>query len=175
MNIAVDQQDAVVLDAAVATLVRNKRKWARTDINERIEILAEIKDRLLSVSEQWARIASAKKLIPEGSPLEGEEWISGPNTVMAACNALMHTLIQMKDKEFLSDLPVRQVGEEQISVRVLPNSIWDHLLLSGIKADVWMQPGVTKFNLHAATASAYDIPQNEREGSVSVVLGRPYA
>ncbi len=171
MSIAVEQQNRAELDAAVELLVRNKQKWAQTSIDERLEILADIKNRLLSVSEQWAKTASAQKDIPEGSPLEGEEWITGPYTVMAACNALMHTLSQMQGKEFLPDLPVRPVGEEQISVRVLPHLIWDHLLLSGIKAEVWMQPGVTEFNLHAVTASAYDIPENEREGSVSLVLG----
>ena len=111
------------------------------------------------------------KQIPEGSPLEGEEWISGPYTVMAACNALMLTLNQMTDKKFLGDLPTRAVGEDQLSVRVLPHSVWDHLLLSGIKADVWMQPGVTISNLNEFAAAAYDVPEDERQGSVSLVLG----
>ena len=159
------------LDAEVQLLVRNKQKWAQTSIEVRIQILAEIKDRLQQVAEEWAKSASSHKQIPQGSPLEGEEWISGPYTVMAACNGLMQTLKHMTGKEFLGDLPTRPVGEQQLAVRVLPHSVWDHLLLSGIKADIWMQPGVTAENLHQSAAGAYDVPESQREGSVSLVLG----
>ena len=159
------------LDAALQLLVRNKQKWAQTSIEARIQILAEIKDRLQEVAEEWAKTASSRKQIPEGSPLEGEEWVSGPYTVMAACNGLMQTLSQMMDKAFLDGLPSHSVGENQLAVRVLPHSIWDHLLLSGIRADVWMQPGVTTANLHEFAATAYDVPEDERQGSLSLVLG----
>ena len=159
------------LDAAVQLLVRNKQKWAQTSVEVRIQILAEIKDRLQEVATEWAKTASSHKQIPQGSPLEGEEWISGPYTVMAACNGLMQTLSQMTGKEFLGDLPTRPVGEQQLAVRVLPHSIWDHLLLSGIKADVWMQPEVTATNLHQFAATTYDVPEKQRKGSVSLVLG----
>ena len=159
------------LDAEVQLLVHNKQKWAQTSIEARIQILAEIKDQLQEVAEEWAKTASSRKQIPEGSPLEGEEWVSGPYTVMAACNGLMQTLSQMTDKAFLDGLPSHSVGENQLAVRVLPHSIWDHLLLSGIKADVWMQPGVTTANLQEFAATAYDVPEDERQGSLSLVLG----
>ena len=77
------------LDAAVEGLVRNKQKWAQTTIEVRVQILAEIKDRLQAVAAEWAKTASLNKQIPDGSPLEGEEWVSGPYTVMAACNGLI--------------------------------------------------------------------------------------
>jgi aldehyde dehydrogenase (NAD(P)+) len=159
------------LDAVIERLVRNKRKWAQTSVGERIDILAEIKDRLQEVAADWAKIASSHKQIPQGSPLEGEEWMSGPYTVMAACNALIFTLSQLPNKDYLHDLPTRPIGESQVSVRVLPHSIWDHLLFSGIKVDVWMQPGVTTANLQEFAATAYDVLENQRPGSLSLVLG----
>ena len=171
MNTAIEQQNFVSLDLAINKLVENKQRWAQTSIDERISILADIKERLVSVAEEWAKTASTEKEIPKGSPLEGEEWITGPYTVMSACNALMHTLSQMAGKKFLDNLPVRSVGSDQIAVRVLPNTIWDHLLLSGIKADVWMDPGVTAPSLMKHTASAYNTLPEERQGSVSLVLG----
>ena len=171
MSVALETFDTAGPDTALDVLVHNKDKWAQTSVAQRIEILAGIKDRLLDVAQEWAQIASRKKQIPEGSPLEGEEWISGPYTVMAACNALMLTLSRMTGKEFIGDLPSRKVSDSQISVCVLPHSIWDHLLLSGIKADIWMQPEVTAANLHQFAATAYDIPEKERRGSVSLVLG----
>ena len=71
----------------------NKDRWAQTTTAQRVGILGEIKDRLLGVADEWAQIASRNKQIPDGSPLEGEEWVSGPYAVMAACNALMVTLL----------------------------------------------------------------------------------
>jgi len=171
MSIAAEQQSRPNLDAAISVLVSNKQNWAQTSLNERISILEDIKDRVLEVAEEWALTASAKKQIPQGSPLEGEEWISGPYTVLNACNALITTLQEMPGKSFLRHLPTRSISESQVSTQVIPRTIWDHLILSGIKAEVWMEPGVTAGNLYEFAAAAYDIPENERLGSVSLVLG----
>lgn len=170
MNTAIDQQ-YLELDAALAVLAENKARWAGTSTEVRISIIADIKEQLIGVAGDWAETASRKKQIPIGSPLEGEEWLSGPYAVMSACNALLHTLGKMTGKAFLDDLPVNSVGADQVAVRVLPHSIWDHLLLSGIKADTWMAPGVAQENLHKHTASAYDISEADRAGAVSLVLG----
>lgn len=59
----------------------------------------------------------------------------------------------------------------QLGVKVLPHSIWDHLLLSGVSAEVWMQKGVNQANLKKHTAIAYDIPVSKRVGKVALVLG----
>ena len=159
------------LDQAIAELQANKTAWARTSAEERIAILTDIKEALMGVSERWALTAARMKQIPEGSPLAGEEWLSGPYALMSACNALIQTLSEMNGKAFLRRLPVRDLANGQIAVSVVPNSIWDRLLLSGVKAEVWMQAGVTKDNLAANTASAYDIPPAKREGRVALVLG----
>ena len=110
----------------------------------------------MPVSEAWAETASRKKGIAQGSPLEGEEWLSGPYTVMGYCNQMMVTLSQMQDKQYLNSIPVRQLPNGQVVARVLPHSLWDHLLLSGVKVDIWMQPGVTPANLAHNTAGVYD-------------------
>ncbi len=60
-----------------------------------------------------------------------------------------------------------------MAATVLPHSIWDYLLLSGVKVDVWMEPGVTKDNLAQHTASIYGDPNSlqHKKGKVSLVLG----
>lgn len=158
-------------DAAVAGLVRGKDAWAQTPVAERIEVLQQIKDALMPVSQAWAETAARKKLIPAGSPLEGEEWTSGPYAVMLACNGLMQTLSQIGGKTFLKGLKKRQTATGQLAVQVVPNNIWDRLLLSGVRAEVWMQTRVTLDNLAANTATAYDIPADQRQGKVALVLG----
>ena len=159
------------LDDAISDLYENKDKWAQTSIPERLAILAHIKENLLKVAEGWVDTATRKKFIPAGSPLVGEEWLSGPYAMMAGCNAFIQTLSEMKHKQHIAHLPVRELDNGQIAATVFPHSIWDRLLLSGVKADVWMQPGVTRQNLASNTASSYDIPAKDREGKVSLVLG----
>ena len=144
------------LDADLRTLADNRARWVATSVAERIAILSEIKEALMSVSEAWAETASRKKGIAQGSPLEGEEWLSGPYTVMGYCNQMMVTLSQMQDKQYLNSIPKRQLPNGQVVARVLPHSLWDHLLLSGVKVDIWMQPGVTPANLAHNTAGVYD-------------------
>lgn len=160
------------LDQTLATLASNKDRWVKTPVAERIAILAQIKECLQPVAKAWAETAARKKGIPDGSPLVGEEWISGPYTVMGYCNQMMATLSKVEGKKHLDSLPVRQLANGQVVARVLPHSIWDHLLLSGVKVDVWMAPGVTPDTLSAHTASTYDpsSPRHKR-GKVALVLG----
>ena len=127
------------MDRAIAELAAAKDTWAHTSTAERMALLVEIKDRLLPLSKDWAETAARMKGIPEDSPLVGEEWISGPYTVMSACNGLLQTLSQMTGKTFLNSLKKRKTESGQTAVRVLPHSIWDHLLLSGVSAEVWME------------------------------------
>jgi aldehyde dehydrogenase (NAD(P)+) len=77
----------------------------------------------------------------------------------------------MGNKAFLKHLPKREVTTGQLAVKVMPHSIWDHLLLSGVKAEVWMQTGVNAANLPKHAALAYDIPPADRKGKVALILG----
>lgn len=158
-------------DAALADLDAAKDRWARTPVPDRIRLLKEMKDGIMAVAEGWAEISARKKgLIPD-TPLAGEEWLAGPYATMAGVNALIDTLQQMDGKAFIDTLPTRRLPTGQTAVKVLPHSIWDRLLLSGISAEVWMQDGVTADNLKSHAATAYDVPNSAREGKVALILG----
>ena len=160
------------LDRELQTLSGNRERWVKTSVVERIAILSEIKEALMPVAQAWAETASHRKGIAEGSALEGEEWISGPYTVMGYCNSLMATLSQVEGAHHLDHTPVRELPNGQIAARVLPHSIWDHLLLSGVSVDVWMQPGITRGNLAQHTAGIYDQSNPaHKQGKVALVLG----
>ena len=159
------------LDRAIADLAAAKDGWARSGIPARLAILARIRNAIMGVAEEWALTAARKKGIPEGSPLVGEEWVSGPYALMLGADALAQTLSGMEGKAFLKKAPLRDLPNGQIAAAVFPQSIWDHLLLSGVTADVWMQPGVTRDTLAANTAHAYDTPAASRVGKVALVLG----
>ncbi len=159
------------LDKAIAELKENRDKWARTSIDDRIGLLNEMRDTLLDVSQGWAQTAARKKQIAPDSPLSGEEWFAGPAAVLAGIDGFITTLSQMADKAYLKKIPARELANGQLAVTAFPGSLWDKLLLPGIKADVWMEKGINKDNLAANTASSYDIPADKRAGKVSLILG----
>ncbi len=158
-------------EEALSALDAGKDKWAQTTNAERLQILQELKDALMKVAQGWADTAARKKLIPEGAAIAGEEWISGPYALMSGLNGYMHSIAAMEGKSFLKHLHMRQTGTGQTAIQVLPHSIWEHLLLSGIKAEVWMQKGINPGNLDKHTAIHYDTPPKDRKGKVSLVLG----
>ena len=160
------------LDQQLAKLAANREKWVQTPVSERIAILAEIKECLIPVAQAWAETAARKKGIADGSPLTGEEWLSGPYSVLNYCNQMMHTLSGIGNKAYLDSVPVRELSNGQVVARTLPNSLWDYLLLSGVSVDVWMQPGVTRANLKQHSATTYDA-QNpaHKTGKLALVLG----
>lgn len=158
-------------DAALADLDAAKDKWVRLTPADRIALLAAMKDGIMKVAKGWADTSARKKGLTPGTAITGEEWIGGPYATMAGVNSLMATLSQIEGKNFIDHLPQRELPTGQLGVKVLPHSIWDRLLLSGVTAEVWMQKGITSANLKKHAAVAYDVPINQRVGKVALVLG----
>jgi aldehyde dehydrogenase (NAD(P)+) len=166
-------QDALFeqYEVALAVLDANKDTWSRLPIPDRIRLLSEMKDGIMLVAQGWAEESARRKGLKPGTAVAGEEWIAGPYACMAGCNSLMATLSQMEGKRFIDHLPTRELATGQLAVKVLPHSIWDHLLLSGVSAEVWMQKGVNQANLKKHAAIVYDEPEANRKGKVALVLG----
>ena len=158
-------------DIALQELDAAKDTWTLTSVSERIQLLSQVKDGIMSVAEGWAETSARKKGLVIGTPIAGEEWFAGPYATMSGVNGLIGTLSQMEGKKFVDHLPKRQLATGQLGVKVLPHSIWDHLLLSGVSAEVWMKKGVTAANLKDHAAVAYDVPLHERVGKVALILG----
>ena len=159
------------LDLVIAELRQNALPWANTAISKRIELLTETKASLMRCAEAWAHSAARNKQIPEGAAIAGEEWISGPYAVMAACNQLIETLSNIEREQVTSSLSTRELETGQTAVKILPHSLWDRLLLSGVNAEIWMSPDAKNTSIEDSTAIAYRMPPEERQGVVSLVLG----
>lgn len=166
-------QDALFeeYDTALSDLDTAKDEWVKLSPADRIALLAGMKDGIMKVAEGWAETSARKKGLVPGTAVAGEEWIAGPYATMAGVNALMATLSEMEGKAFIDHLPKRELATGQLGVKVLPHSIWDRLLLSGVSAEVWMQKGVNQANLKKHAAIAYDVPVKDRVGKVALVLG----
>jgi acyl-CoA reductase-like NAD-dependent aldehyde dehydrogenase len=172
-QLMIDGQDALFADydAALADLDAAKDAWVQVSPVERIALLQGMKDGIMKVAEGWAETSARKKGLVVGTAIAGEEWLAGPYATIAGVNALMVTLSQMKDKSFIDHLPQRELPTGQLGVKVMPHSIWDRLLLSGVNAEVWMQKEVNTGNLKKHAAVAYDVPPHKRVGKVALVLG----
>lgn len=162
---------ADALDDALHTLGDNKHIWARTGVAARIEMLKRMKETLMPQARAWALTAADRKGIPAGSPLVGEEWLSGPYACMSALNLYIETLGAQPEKAYLRKLPQRTLPGGQLAVKVFPHTLIETLLATGVSAEVWMQPGVTCANLADNTARAYRQPDAARTGRVALVLG----
>ena len=172
-QLSFEGQDALYAeyDTALAELDAAKDTWARLPLAERLALLSSMKDGIMKVAEGWAEIAARKKGLIPGTAIAGEEWIAGPYATMAGVNALMSTLAQMDGRRFIDHLRTRKLATGQLGVRVLPHTIWDHLLLSGVSAEVWMQKDITVTDLKKNAAIAYAVPEDKRVGKVALVLG----
>ncbi len=123
-------------DAALHALSAARQRWAETSVNRRLALLRQIKDALASIAPAWVEAAARAKGLPPGDPLTGEEWLAGPCALMVGCNGLIATLEQLEEKTFLRRIPLRTLADGRLALRVVPGTLWDRLLLSGVRAEI---------------------------------------
>lgn len=160
-----------VLDADLARLHRRRTAWAQLPLRDKTERLGRLRERVDAEAARWVRAASDAKRLPPGSPLVGEEWISGPWALLYTINALETTLRALERGRLhrLVDGKTRTRPDGRLAVEVFPATATDRLLLNGYTAEVWMQPGVTEATLVDTMATFYRHPAPQ--GGVAVVLG----
>ena len=159
------------VDADLAVLAQHKDEWARLPIAAKVEHLRGLVRATAANADRWVRAACRAKGIDASSPLAGEEWSSGPWALMFGANRLVETLSAVAGSggPRLRKGSVHTRPDGQVVVDVFPQSVWDRLLLSGVSAQVWMQPGVTEANLADTMAVFYR--QARPSGAVALVLG----
>ncbi|MEU2654533.1 aldehyde dehydrogenase family protein [Streptomyces sp. NPDC007325] len=158
------------IDQAVDDLVRGEAAWAACDRAKRRELLERMHAATAGHAEEWVRAAAAYKRLPEDSPLVGEEWITGPYPVLTSLGALTASIEALEESRSPVDgYSFGRAPGGRVSVRVLPHSIWDQLLLNGFSAEVWMPPGVTEDEVRKRAGLALLRPAETR--GVGVVLG----
>jgi aldehyde dehydrogenase (NAD(P)+) len=158
------------LDAAIADLKRGEVTWAATSVRRRRELLEQIQALTDIHADAWVAAAVGIKGLPAGSPLVGEEWISGPYPLLGGTAALAATLRALEQGR--SPLDGYHVGRGpggRVVIRVLPHTIYDRLLLHGFSTEVWMPPGVDEQSVRTS-AGLGELDPTRTQG-VSVVLG----
>ena len=159
------------LDSDLATLAAHKDEWARLPVPEKIRLLRAVRAGVARVADRWVAAAVRAKGIPAGSPWEGEEWLSGPYSLLFGIAALERTLERLA--RGASPVPsagaVRTRPDGQVVVDVFPADTFDRILHSGVRAEVWMEPGVTADRLGDHMAAFYR--RESPAGKVALVLG----
>jgi len=157
-------------DQALADLTAAKQHWAWLSIADKVGYLERFRPLVRDAAAEWVAAALDAKAIPAGSPLAGEEWISGPYAVLSWMAAATETLdaVACGDNP-LKGFPIRQRPDGQTIVCVYPHDLKERLLLHGFSTEVWMQPGTTVATLPGEVARR--VRRHGGQGKVALVLG----
>ncbi len=160
------------LEGLLARLTARRADWAGLPLARRIGLLEQVRARIPATAERWVALSNNAKGLDAQSPLQGEEWTSGPWALLATCDHLLATLRQIEahGAPDTDSLNKRTMANGQLAVEVFPLNVFDRLLLSGVRAEVWMQEGVREANLHQHMAGAYR-PGTPATGELALVLG----
>ncbi len=162
--------DEAALDAAVADVASKAGEWAKTTPRERADLLARIVSDTLGVAQEWTDAACAVKGLDPASPEGGEELFSGVGVFVHMTQLFRRSMLDIAEKGRPNyPGPVRHKPGDRIAVQVVPATVFDRFLFSGVTGEVWMQPGVTEEDVQASQAGAYRSPEEHR--GVSLVLG----
>jgi aldehyde dehydrogenase (NAD(P)+) len=158
------------IDEAIGLLTQHKKTWATLAIPEKIKMLLKVRKNIGDYAQEWVDLSVKGKQLPPDSPLAGEEWTSGPWVLASSITNYIETLEAIyQGKKAALIKKTRNRPDGQLVVKVFPNNIYDNLLLNGIRAEVWMQEGVTAENLANTIGTFYN--KEDPDGKVSLVLG----
>ncbi|HEX6617327.1 MAG TPA: aldehyde dehydrogenase family protein [Gemmatimonadales bacterium] len=157
------------LDEAVARVREGAVRLLRLSLDERIELARAMQAGYLGIARDSVAAACAAKGIPLGTPLEGEEWTTGPWMVVRQLRLIQQSLLALKHT---GNTPVGERGrtaDGRLAVQVFPAGTIDGLLFKGVRVDVHLQPGMTEQAVDATRARFYK--ESRDAGRVVLVLG----
>ncbi|WP_164234259.1 aldehyde dehydrogenase family protein [Microbacterium hydrocarbonoxydans] len=158
------------LDAAVADLHAGTSVWTALTLAQRATLLRAVRASVAAVAEDWATTAAASKSLEGRHPLRGEEWLSGPYSVLGALDAYIETVSRLASgTNPLEGVRIDRAPGGRTRVHAFPLTGIDRFLLSGFTGEVWLEPGVTPNGARAGAGLAQRTPQVS--GGVGLVLG----
>ncbi len=158
------------LDTAIEELHAGTRTWAALTLAQRVTLLRAVRSSVAAAAEDWAHTAAASKGLDARHPLRGEEWLSGPYSVLGALDAYTETLERLAHgTNPLDGITIDRAPGGRTRVHAFPLTGIDRLLLSGYTGEVWLEPGVTPNGARATAGLAQRTPSDS--GGVGLVLG----
>lgn len=157
------------VDAAVEVLFSNRTTWVRTSVTERIAMLEQAIRDTLAAAPAWALAAAVHKGIDRGSPLMGEDWISGPYATIRNLRLLADTLRDIERTGRPQPPAIRSRPDGQVVVDVYPTGWKDQLALPGFQGEVRILPHVDRAEVEARMGRVHR--EEGDDGGVALVLG----
>ncbi len=125
-------------------------------LTARMELLSRLSQSVHAAAPEWAGVCCEAKGIDPGSPAAAEEWLGGPVVVLRYLRLLRQSLdrIMRRRRAPFGKSTVSHRGPN-LAVQVLPDGMWDKLLLRGFEAEVWLQSGMDEMQLESSAAALY--------------------
>jgi len=149
------------LEAEIARLTAQKDRWLTVEVSDRMAYLSQCLQGMFAVAPRWVEAVCQGKGIDPNSVLAGEEWLSGPMTVIRHLR-LYREALKAQGQPQLPKVYPRSNG--QIVAQVFPGGWMEHLLWKGFRAEVWIQPGQP-----LSQGAVYR--QKPAQGRLALVLG----
>ncbi len=157
------------LDIAVERVRQGANLFSGLSLDERIELARSMQKGYLRIAEQSVAVACKAKGITTGTPLEGEEWGTGPWGIVRHLRLVCEQLSAIQKT---GNTRIGKIGETvdgRLSVRVFPANVMEALLFKDVRVDVHLQGGMTRGTLDSFRAKYYKYAYHE--GRVVLVLG----
>jgi acyl-CoA reductase-like NAD-dependent aldehyde dehydrogenase len=158
------------IDTIVQQLHGHKDKWGGESIKKRLDYLETMIHDFSTVADQWVEQVTSAERIESDDYAIGIECMAGPYSVLRNLQGLKRALLDIQARgvpKVSGSVITRTNG--QVSAQVFPQTIYDRVLFSGYRVNVWMEPGVTIENLSKTQAVVYS--QTAPSGKVALVLG----
>ena len=157
------------LDETVARMREGAGRLLRLSLDERVGLARSMQAGYLAIARESVAAACAAKGIPLGTPLEGEEWTTGPWMVVRQLRLIQQALLGLKHT---GNTPIGErtrTADGRLAVQVFPAGTIDGMLFKGVRVDVHLQQGMTEAELDATRARFYK--GSPHPGHVVLVLG----
>jgi len=162
---AVSPTPLAEIDRLVDRLATRKDAWLKVGVGERIRLLERCIENTLRGGGAWVADACRAKGIADSSAQTGEEWLGGPVTTLRNMRLFIEALRHGGVRPVPS---TRTAPNGQTIATVFPASTLDKLMMGGVTAEVWIEPGK-----EASQGRIYrdKIAGKEGVGKVALVLG----
>ncbi len=158
------------MNRAVQMLQERKDAWVGVGVGERVALVDQLIAGCAAVAERWVAASLQGKRIPADSPAASEEWVTGPYLTIKYLRQMRQALRDIAATGYPKiPGPITTRPDGQVVAQVFPFDAYDKLLLSGVRAEVWMEPGVTLEELPKTQGVIYQDKQHP--GKVALVLG----
>src|SRR6187455_1615690 len=150
---------AARFDEVMAELQQGKDAWAKTSTAQKAAVITELLEPLPKITVEWVAATAKAKGIALGTPLEGEEWLTGPYITARNLRLLRRSLLEI-DRSGAPRIPGRPSLSKagRVVIPVFPTDLFDRLLFPFYQAEVWLEPNVTLENVKASIGAAYVPP-----------------